>query len=72
MHATVRDNYVTDATVANWLCVVPRLAQGEFTGNQTTSYGQGPARFEGGRGPYNSVMAQTVVHFGNWSESGFP
>jgi len=72
LHASVRDNHVTDATVANWLCVVPRLAQAEFTGNQTTSYGQGPARFEGGRGPYNSVMPQTIVHFGNWSEAGFP
>lgn len=72
LHATVRDNHVTDPSVTNWLCVVPRLAQAEFTGNQTTSYGQGPARFDGGKGPYNTVMPQTIVHFGNWSESGFP
>jgi hypothetical protein len=72
LHATVRDNHVTDPSVANWLCVVPRLAQAEFTDNQTTSYGQGPARFDGGKGAYNTVMPQTIVHFGNWSESGFP
>jgi hypothetical protein len=72
LHATVRDNHVTDTSVANWLCVVPRLAQAEFTNNQTTSYGQGPARFEGGRGPYNTVYPQTIIHFGNWSEAGFP
>jgi len=72
LHATVRDNHVTDTSVANWLCVVPRLAQAEFTNNQTTSYGQGPARFEGGRGNYNTVFPQTIIHFGNWSETGFP
>jgi hypothetical protein len=72
LHATVRDNQVTDPTVTNWLCVVPRLAQAEFTDNQTTSYGQGPARFDNGRGPYNTIMPQTIVHFGNWSEGGFP
>jgi hypothetical protein len=72
LHAIVRDNHVTDPTVTHWLCVVPRLAQSEFSSNQTTSYGQGPALFEGGRGEYNTVMPQTVVHFGNWSESGFP
>jgi hypothetical protein len=72
LHATVRDNHVTDPTVANWLCVVPRLAQAEFTDNQTTGWGQGPARFENGRGPFNSVYPQTIVHFGNWSEAGFP
>jgi hypothetical protein len=72
LHATVRDNHVTDPSVANWLCVVPRLAQAEFTDNQTTSYGQGPARFDGGKGAYNAVIPQTIVHFGNWSESGFP
>jgi hypothetical protein len=72
LHATVRDNHVTDPTVANWLCVVPRLAQGEFTSNQTTGWGQGPARFENGRGPFNNIYPQTIVHFGNWSEAGFP
>lgn len=72
LHATVRDNHVTDPTVANWLCVVPRLAQAEFTSNQTTGWGQGPARFENGRGPFNNVYPQTIVHFGNWSEAGFP
>lgn len=72
LHATVRDNHVTDPSVTNWLCVVPRLAQAEFTGNQTTSYGQGPAHFEDGKSPYNAIMSQTIVHFGNWSESGFP
>jgi hypothetical protein len=72
LHATVRDNHVTDPSVANWLCVVPRLAQAEFTDNQTTSWGQGPARFDGGKGPYNTVMPQTITHFGNWSEAGFP
>jgi len=72
LHATVRDNHVTDPSVKNWLCVVPRLAQAEFTGNQTTSNGQGPAHFDDGKSSYNSVMPQTIVHFGNWSESGFP
>lgn len=72
LHATIRDNHVTDPSVTNWLCVIPRLAQAEFTDNQTTSHGQGPARFDNGRGPYNTVMPQTIVHFGNWSEGGFP
>ena len=73
LHATVRDNHVTDSSVANWLCVVPRLAQAEFTDNQTTSYGQGPAHFVDARiGPYNSVLPQVITHFGNWSEAGFP
>lgn len=72
MHATVRDNHVTDPTVKNWLCVVPRLAQGEFSSNQTTSFGQGPARFDARAGMYNTIMDQNLVHFGNWSENGFP
>ena len=71
-HATVRDNHVTDPSVKNWLCVVPRLAQAEFTDNQTTSYGQGPAHFEDGKSLYNAIMPQTIMHFGNWSEGGFP
>ena len=45
-HAVVRDNHVTDRTVKNWLCVVPQLRQADFSDNQTTSHGQGPARFD--------------------------
>ena len=72
IHATVRDNHVTDRTVKNWLCVVPLLRQAEFSDNQTTSRGQGGALFFS-RGSWKDLLLQRApVHFGNWSEAGFP
>ena len=72
IHATVRDNHVTDRTVKNWLCVVPLLRQAEFSDNQTTSHGQGAALFLN-RGSWKDFLLQRApIHFGNWSEAGFP
>lgn len=72
IHAVVRDNLVTDRTVKNWLCVVPQLRQADFSSNQTTSHGQGPARFEN-RGSWKDwLLGRPVTHTGNWSEVGFP
>ena len=71
-HTVVRDNHVTDPTVKNWLCVVPLLRQAEFSGNQTTSHGQGGAYFQN-RGNWKDILLRhSIVHFGNWSENGFP
>ena len=71
-HATVRDNHVTDPTVKNWLCVVPLLRQAEFSDNQTTSHGQGPAMFQNRGNWKDFLLRHAIVHFGNWSEGGFP
>ena len=72
IHAVVRDNHVTDRTVKNWLCVVPQLRQADFSSNQTTSHGQGPARFEN-RGSWKDlILRHAITHAGNWSEAGFP
>jgi len=72
VHAVVRDNHVTDRTVKNWLCVVPQLRQADFSSNQTTSHGQGPARFEN-RGSWKDlILRHAITHSGNWSEAGFP
>ena len=71
-HAVVRDNHVTDRTVKNWLGVVPQLRQADFSSNQTTTHGQGPARFEN-RGSWNDlILGHVIAHIGNWSEAGFP
>jgi len=71
-HAIVRENHVTDRTVKNWLCVVPLLRQAEFSSNITTSHGQGPALFEN-RGEWKDLLLRHVlVHYGNWTEAGFP
>jgi hypothetical protein len=71
-HAVVRDNHVTDRTVKHWLCVVPQLRQADFSDNQTTSHGQGPARFEN-QGTWKDLFFRhAIVHSGNWSEEGFP
>jgi hypothetical protein len=71
-HAVVRDNHVTDRTVKNWLCVVPQLRQADFSSNQTTTHGQGPARFES-RGSWKDlILGHAITHTGNWSEAGFP
>lgn len=72
IHAVVRDNLVTDRTVKNWLCVVPWLRQSEFSSNQTTSHGQGPARFENRGNWKDLLLGRPVTHSGNWSEVGFP
>jgi hypothetical protein len=71
-HAVVRDNHVTDPTVAHWLCVVPALRQAEFSSNQTTSHGQGGALFQNQGNWKDLILHHTIVHFGNWSEDGFP
>lgn len=71
-NAVVQGNLVTDRTVKNWLCVVPQLRQADFSSNQTTSHGQGPARFEN-RGNWKDLFFRHVItHQGNWSEAGFP
>ena len=71
-HAVARDNHVTDRTVKNWLCVVPQLRQADFSDNQTTSHGQGPARFENKGAWKDLFFRHAIVHSGNWSEEGFP
>jgi len=71
-HAVVRGNHVTDPTVKNWLCVVPELRQAEFSSNQTTSRGQGPALFENRGYLKDWLLRHKIVHFGNWSEQGIP
>jgi hypothetical protein len=71
-HVLVQGNHVTDRTVDHWLCVVPMLRQADFSNNQTTSHGQGPALFEN-RGTWKDLLFHhAIVHSGNWSESGFP
>jgi hypothetical protein len=71
-HAVVRDNHVTDRTVRHWLCVVPLLRQADFSDNQTTGRGQGPAHFEN-KGTWKDLfLPHAIVHSGNWSEAGFP
>jgi hypothetical protein len=71
-HAVVRDNHVTDRTVKNWLCVVPQLRQADFSYNQTTSHGQGAARFDHQGNWKDLIFRHVITHRGNWSEAGFP
>lgn len=71
-HVVARDNHVTDRTVRHWLCVVPQLRQADFSDNQTTSHGQGPALFENRGGWKDLMFRHVIVHSGNWSEAGFP
>ena len=73
--ATVTNNWVTDSSVSNWLCVPSNVVSLVATGNGTSNVGAGAALFNGGNGTnlwYNTILRQTIVHNGNYSDGGFP